>query len=158
DFAIHGPQIIRQVGRKAPGTYMKVLALLMPKDVRIETSHEVVGALSDEQLASVISELTERIESRFRGDVDPPPLKWPVSRYVFDIQEDCNGKEAYKPEEIVAKLRQVDVLVSQGQNMVDAIRQIGVSEVTYYRWRQKFGGLKTEQVKRLKDLELENSR
>jgi putative transposase len=42
--------------------------------------------------------------------------------------------------------------------MVDAIRQIGVSEVTYYRWRQEFGGLKTEQVKRLKDLELENSR
>src|SRR5262249_25225887 len=64
----------------------------------------------------------------------------------------------YKPEEIVAKLRQVDVLVSQGQNMVDAIRQIGVSEVTYYRWRQEFGGLKSEQVKRLKDLELENSR
>jgi len=50
------------------------------------------------------------------------------------------------------------VLASQGQNMVDAIRQIGVSEVTYYRWRQEFGGLKTEQVKRLKDLELENSR
>jgi putative transposase len=42
--------------------------------------------------------------------------------------------------------------------MADAIRQIGVSEVTYYRWRQEFGGLKTEQVKRLKDLELENSR
>ena len=51
-----------------------------------------------------------------------------------------------------------DVLVSQGQNIADAIRQIGVSEVTYYRWRQEFGGLKTEQVKRLKDLELENSR
>jgi len=64
----------------------------------------------------------------------------------------------YKPEEIVAKLRQVDVLVSQGQNMVDAIRQIGVSEVTYNRWRQEFGRLKAEQVKRLKDLQLENSR
>jgi hypothetical protein len=50
-------------------------------------------------------------------------------RYVFDIKEDCNGKERYKPDEIVAKLRQVDVLVSQGQNMVEAIRQIGVSEV-----------------------------
>jgi putative transposase len=45
-----------------------------------------------------------------------------------------------------------------GPDMVDAIRQIGVSEVTYYRWRQEFGGLKTEQVKRLKDFELENSR
>ena len=60
------------------------------------------------------------------------------------------ARKRYKPEEIVAKLRQVDVLVSQGQNMVDAIRQIGVSEVTYYRWRQEFGGLKSEQVKRPK--------
>jgi transposase-like protein len=48
------------------------------------------------------------------------------------------ARKRCKPEEIVAKLRQVDVLVSQGQNMVDAIRQIGVSEVTYYRWRQEF--------------------
>jgi len=56
------------------------------------------------------------------------------------------------------KLRQVDVLVSQGQNIADAIRQIGVSEVTYYRWRQEFGGLKTDQVKRLKELETENTR
>ena len=68
------------------------------------------------------------------------------------------ARKRYKPEEIVAKLRQVDVLVSQGQPVADAIRQIGVSEVTYYRWRQEFGGLKSEQVKRLKDLELENSR
>jgi len=50
------------------------------------------------------------------------------------------ARKRYKPEEIVAKLRQVDVLVSQGQPMADAIRQIGVSEVTYYRWRQEFGG------------------
>ena len=67
-------------------------------------------------------------------------------------------RKRYKPEEIVAKLRQVDVLVSQGASMADAVRQIGVSEVTFYRWRQEFGGLKIEQVKRLKDLELENSR
>ena len=67
-------------------------------------------------------------------------------------------RKRYKPEEIVAKLRQVDVLASQGTSMADAIRQIGVSEVTFYRWRQEFGGLKTDQVKRLKDLELENSR
>ena len=67
-------------------------------------------------------------------------------------------RKLYKPEEIVVKLRQVDVLVSQTQSIADAIRQIGVSEVTYYRWRQEFGGLKTEQVKRLKDLETENTR
>src|SRR5262249_36444266 len=68
------------------------------------------------------------------------------------------ARKRYKPEEIVAKLRQVDVLVSQGQNMVDAIHQIGVSEVMYYRWRQEFGGLKSDQGKRLKDLDVENSR
>ena len=67
-------------------------------------------------------------------------------------------KKRYTPEEIVAKLRQVDVLVSQGQDIADAIRQIGVSEVTYYRWRQEYGGLKADQVKRLKQLEQENSR
>ena len=67
-------------------------------------------------------------------------------------------RKRYKPEEIVAKLRQVDVLTSQGQSAADAIRSIGVSEVTYYRWRQEFGGLKSDQVKRLKDLETENAR
>jgi len=64
----------------------------------------------------------------------------------------------HKPEEIVAKLRQVDVLTSQGQSVADAIRSTGVTEVTYYRWRQEFGGLKSDQVKRLKDLETENTR
>jgi putative transposase len=64
----------------------------------------------------------------------------------------------HKPDEIVAKLRQVDVLVSQGQAVADAIRSIGVSEVTYHRWRQEFGGLKSDQVKRLKDLKQENAR
>ena len=64
----------------------------------------------------------------------------------------------HKPEEIVVKLRQVDVLTSQGRSVADAIRAIGVTEVTYYRWRQEFGGLKSDQVKRLKDLETENTR
>ena len=64
----------------------------------------------------------------------------------------------HKPEEIVAKLRQVDVLTSQGQTVADAVRAIGVTEVTYYRWRQEYGGLKTNQIKRMKELELENQR
>ena len=63
-----------------------------------------------------------------------------------------------KPEEIVSKLRQVDVLVSQGKTAADSVRSIGVTEVTYDRWRKEFGGLKTGQVKRLKDLETENAR
>src|SRR5438309_3324795 len=67
-------------------------------------------------------------------------------------------RKSYKPEEIVAKLRQVDVLTSQGKNVAEAVRSIGISEVTYYRWRQEFGGLKSDQVKRLKELETENTR
>ena len=67
-------------------------------------------------------------------------------------------RKRHKPEEIVAKLRQVDVLVSQGQSVADAVRAIGVTEVTYYRWRQELGGLKLDQVKRLKELEAENAR
>ena len=67
-------------------------------------------------------------------------------------------KKRHKAEEIVAKLRQVDVLTSQGAPLGEAIRTIGVSEVTYHRWRNEFGGLKLDQVKRLKELELENSR
>ena len=67
-------------------------------------------------------------------------------------------KKRHKPEEIVAKLRQVDVLVSQGQSVAEAIRSISVSELTDYRWRKEFGGLKSDQVKRLKDLETENAR
>ena len=63
-----------------------------------------------------------------------------------------------KPEEIVAKLRQADVLVSQGQSVADVIRSIGVSEVTYCRWRKEFGSLKADQVRRMKELETENAR
>ncbi|KQT56118.1 transposase [Aureimonas sp. Leaf460] len=63
-----------------------------------------------------------------------------------------------KPEEIVAKLRQVDVLVSQGRSTADAVRSIGVTEVTYYRWRKEFDGLKVDQVKRRKDLKTQNQR
>ena len=68
------------------------------------------------------------------------------------------SRKRHKPEEIVSKLRQVDVLVSQGQSVADAIRSIGVTEVTYYRWRQEFGGLKSDQVRRMKELETENQR
>ena len=64
----------------------------------------------------------------------------------------------HKPEEIIAKLRQVEVMTGQGTSMVDAVRSIGVTEVTYYRWRSEYGGMKLDQVKRLKELEVENAR
>jgi transposase-like protein len=63
-----------------------------------------------------------------------------------------------KAEEIVSKLRQVDVLVSQGQSVAASIRAIGATEVTSYRWRKEYGGLKSDQIKRMKDLETENQR
>jgi putative transposase len=68
------------------------------------------------------------------------------------------GKKRHTAEEIVSKLRQVDVLTAQGRTVAEAIRQIGVTEVTYYRWRSAYGGLKSDQVKRLKELEMENAR
>ncbi len=63
-----------------------------------------------------------------------------------------------KPEEIVTKLRQVEVLVGQGMARADAIRQIGVTEQTYYRWRKKYCGMCTAQLKELKRLQKENER
>ena len=64
----------------------------------------------------------------------------------------------HKPEEIFAKLKQVDVLLSQGRPVAEAIRKIGVTPFTYYRWRKEFGGVKSDQVKRVKALEKENER
>jgi putative transposase len=67
-------------------------------------------------------------------------------------------RKRHKPEEIIAKLRQADVLIGQGSPVADAVRSIGVTSLTYYRWRREFGGLKSDQVRRLKDLEAENTR
>jgi len=68
------------------------------------------------------------------------------------------GQKHHKPGEIVAKLRQLEVLSGQGKPEADAVRAIGVTEATYYRWRAEHGGLKLDQVKRLKVLEQENGR
>ena len=67
-------------------------------------------------------------------------------------------KKRYRPEDIIAKLREADILVSQGETVAETIKQLGVSDVTYYRWRKEFGGMTTTQVKRLKELEKENLR
>ena len=63
-----------------------------------------------------------------------------------------------KPEETVSKLRQVEVLQGQGMTIADAVRQIGTTQQTYYRWRKQFGGMNRDQLKRLKELEKENQR
>ena len=63
-----------------------------------------------------------------------------------------------KPEEIVSKLRQVEVLQGQGMTIAEVVRQIGVTQQTYYRWRKLYGGMGRDQLKRLKELEKENQR
>jgi transposase-like protein len=67
-------------------------------------------------------------------------------------------KKRYRPEEIIIKLREADVLISQGKKVVEVIKAIGVTDVTYYRWRQEYGGMSVPQAKRLKELEKENER
>ncbi len=64
----------------------------------------------------------------------------------------------HRPEEIVAKLRQVEVLVGQGMTRIDAIREISITEQTYYRWRKKYGGMGADQLRELKRLQKENER
>ena len=68
------------------------------------------------------------------------------------------GIKRDKPEEIVTKLRQVEVLAGQGMARVDAIRQISITEQTYYRWRKQYGGMGTDQLKELRRLQKENER
>jgi putative transposase len=68
------------------------------------------------------------------------------------------GRKHHKAEEIVGKLRQVEVVTGQGKSVADAVRSIGVTEAAYYRWRSEYGGLKLDQVRRLKVLEQENGR
>ena len=68
------------------------------------------------------------------------------------------GGKREKPEDIVLKLRQVEVLQGQGKPLVDAVHQIGVTAQTYYRWRKEYGGMSRDQLKRLKLLESENTR
>ena len=80
------------------------------------------------------------------------------SKYGFLPEEDGYGEEELQSEEIVSKLRQAEVLIAQGSKIPDLVRTLGMTQVTYYHWRREFGGLQTDQVKRMKDLELENQR
>jgi putative transposase len=67
-------------------------------------------------------------------------------------------KKRYNAEEIIHKLREADVLLSQGMNVSQVSKRIGIAEQTYYRWRKTYGGMKVDQAKRLKELEVENAR
>jgi putative transposase len=68
------------------------------------------------------------------------------------------GRKRERPEQIIAKLREGEVLIGQGKTVAQASKQLGITEQTYYRWRKEYGGVRTDQAKRLKDLERENAR
>lgn len=67
-------------------------------------------------------------------------------------------QKRYRPEDIIAKLREAEVLIGQGKKVPEVVRALGVSEVTYYRWRKEYGGLTVSQAKHVKELERENAR
>ena len=67
-------------------------------------------------------------------------------------------RKSYTIEKIISKLREAEVLLGQGQTMEDICRSFNISEQTYYRWRKEYGGIRTDQVRRLKELEIENTR
>jgi len=67
-------------------------------------------------------------------------------------------KKSNSPEQIIGKLRQAEVMLSQGTALAEVCRKIEVTDQTFYRWRKEYGGMRVEQAKRLKDLELENTR
>jgi transposase-like protein len=68
------------------------------------------------------------------------------------------AKKRHTAEQIIAKLREAEILLAKGTQMPQVCRKLGVTEQTYYRWRKEYGGVRTDQVKRLKDLEKENVR
>jgi putative transposase len=68
------------------------------------------------------------------------------------------GQKRYTPEQIIGKLRQAEVRAAEGKRVAEIVRELGITEQTYYRWRREYGGLKVSQAKRLKELERENGR
>jgi len=68
------------------------------------------------------------------------------------------ARRRYKAEEIIAKLREAEILLGQGMKVAEVVRELGIHEVTYYRWRKEYGGMRVNQMKRLKELEQENTR
>lgn len=68
------------------------------------------------------------------------------------------AKRKYSSEEVIHKLREADVLLGQGKTILEAVKQLGITDQTYFRWRKAYGGLKVDQAKRLRELETENAR
>ena len=68
------------------------------------------------------------------------------------------ARRRFTSEQIITMLREAEVLLNQGSTVIEAVRKLGIAEQTYYRWRKEYGGMRIDQAKRLKELELENAR
>jgi transposase len=68
------------------------------------------------------------------------------------------ARRHYRPEEIIAKLREAEILLAEGMKVPEVVKELGIHEVTYYRWRKQYGGMRVNQMQRLKELEKENTR
>ena len=93
--------------------------------------------------------------------IDLPPENWSKSNVSLGPRRKGEGempRKKHSPEQIITKLRETEVAMSTGSKVSEVCRQIGVTEQTFYRWRNEYGGLRIDQVKRLKQLELENGR
>ena len=119
----------------------------------------ILGMISEFQFDMVISGGKRKTKSRL--ELTCPPKTGPELCYGFGpiIQRrQIMRKKKHLPEQIIRKLREADILISQGHSVAQAIKALEVSEVTYYRWRKEYGGMNTTQAKRLKELEKENVR
>jgi len=83
----------------------------------------------------------------------------PVLHSIINLMEANNmARKRYTAEQIIGMLREVEILLGQGQTVAPAVKHIGIAEQTYYRWRQEYGGMKVDQAKRLRELVKENDR
>jgi len=78
--------------------------------------------------------------------------------YYLGSKEATMGRQKHTAEQIIGKLREAEVLQGKGMTLEEVLRQLGISDATYYKWRKEYGGLRLDQAKRLKELEQENSR
>jgi len=76
----------------------------------------------------------------------------------FGSKEATMGRQKHTAEQIISKLREAEVLQGKGMSLEEVLRQLNISDATYYKWRKEYGGLRLDQAKRLKELEQENSR
>jgi transposase len=81
-----------------------------------------------------------------------------LAKSIFGSKEGTMGKKRFSVESIVSMLREADVLIGQGHSVPEILKHLGISDVTYYRWRKDYGGMKVDQARKYKDLELENQR